>query len=797
MALQSFTITIGALTDAGNNGKNYVNNQPVYIKQTNGTLASIYRDLAGTSQITQDGLSNVTNSKGQFTFFVDAGDYNAEYQSQVTPITVVGPDYFNSRIDETVNQIILDLSTSRGFRVQGTFAAGFTYELPNDVGLDASGNAWIYTDVDALPFAVPAATSPSFPTYTQVTFNQASNVIYTENGNIENALRKRAGHYTLAEAQAADLEVGQRVVLTDYADAMYEVAVDADTGGFYLPYKSGFKFSLQERGDLDLRYFGVVGFESEGSANHIDSTQAFIGAHDYAKDGETISYKGAYIGISDTVTISKQINVNIDATVQYAGQRDRSAIKFDSVRRGKHYIKRVIDAERGTWHGMSNDDYAGVEIENMSWSNVTIDEVENFTTSIKLVTSGGYSSFFAFNTFNFKRLAQSKNQILIVKDGVDSWFNSNVFNDVVFVYNNFLDKNYARRCIKQVFTNGNVIPCDSNVFNDVRFEIYNMTAGTYRGLDLKRAWNWRFNSYRVEIVADPALAYFADLNCEYDNILNIQLDPVMEVYQNEQNARVEILNNFDLTKDLLQVYKKRSGVLVNTVKNLIYADDNLHTRYRKNRTNYQYVSGVYYRPTTEQVLLNESTEFYATTDRLTENGVNISTPLALYLRELSSYDTFGIEVITGSDSDAPINVAIKGWDDAGNILDLSVNNRVLASNMFWRSSDSTLTQSVQRQTQEFTVNSSLISTLAILISGNLNSVRIYCYNSKDKTVERSVIEQRQLSLNHVLNSKPTNTMLDGLYNNAESVLNSNTSSGQSIAWIFDGVTDSWVDSITR
>lgn len=233
MALQSFTITIGALTDAGNNGKNYVNNQPVYIKRTNGTLASIYRDLAGTSQITQDGLSNVTNSKGQFTFFVEAGDYNAEYQSQVTPITVVGADYFNSRIDETVNQIILDLSTSRGFRVRGTFAAGFTYELPNDVGLDASGNAWIYTDVEALPFTVPAATSPSFPTYTQVTFNQASNVSYSENGNVEDALRNRAGYYTLAEAQALDLNVGQTIFIKDL-DSHYEVDTGLTPDGFII-----------------------------------------------------------------------------------------------------------------------------------------------------------------------------------------------------------------------------------------------------------------------------------------------------------------------------------------------------------------------------------------------------------------------------------------------------------------------------------------------------------------------------------------------------------------------------------
>lgn len=261
MALQSFTLTIGALTDAGNNGKNYVNNQPVYIKRTNGTLASIYRDLAGTSQIAQDGLSNVTNSKGQFTFFVEAGDYNAEYQSQVTPITVVGADYFNSRIDETVNQIILDLSTSRGFRVQGTFAAGFTYELPNDVGVDGSGNYWIYTDVSALPFIVPAATTPSAPTYTQVTFNQASNVSYAENINVENALRKRAGYYTLPEAQAADLEVGQYVRLTSRALSLWKVIpTDVGANGYYiLSLDSGLALEYVPEGDVDIRHFGAVG----------------------------------------------------------------------------------------------------------------------------------------------------------------------------------------------------------------------------------------------------------------------------------------------------------------------------------------------------------------------------------------------------------------------------------------------------------------------------------------------------------------------------------------------------------
>jgi hypothetical protein len=349
MALQSFTITIGALTDAGNNGKNYVNNQPVYIKKTNGTLASIYRDLAGTSQIAQDGLSNVTNSKGQFTFFVDAGDYNAEYQSQVTPITVVGADYFNSRIDETVNQVILDLSTSRGFRVKGTFAAGFTYELPNDVGLDASGNAWIYTDVEALPFTVPAATTPSWPTYTQVTFNQASNISYAENGNVENALRKRASYYTLAEAQAADLEVGQYVVLTDRKNGLAKVnpaGVVADGFGV-APLPNGTSLQVQKTpdGHINADHCGAVGDGTTPDA------EAFISAINISTGNKVVFSNGPYL-------IDKQLLITSGCTgLKGQGEIDSVLLKgFDgnlirSINQGATFEEFWIQGAAATYSG--------------------------------------------------------------------------------------------------------------------------------------------------------------------------------------------------------------------------------------------------------------------------------------------------------------------------------------------------------------------------------------------------------------------------------------------------------------
>jgi hypothetical protein len=185
MALQSFTVSIGALRDVNNNDKNYVSGEAIYVKTIGGTFAPIFRDLAGTSEIAQDGLANQTNEKGQFTFFVEAGDYILEYQNQSTPVTVVGADYFNNRVEETVNQIIIDTATSRGFRVVGDFSSGFTYELPNDVAIDGSGNYWAYADVNALPVTVTAGTTPTEGEYSQRTWNEASAVVTTAGINAQ------------------------------------------------------------------------------------------------------------------------------------------------------------------------------------------------------------------------------------------------------------------------------------------------------------------------------------------------------------------------------------------------------------------------------------------------------------------------------------------------------------------------------------------------------------------------------------------------------------------------------------
>lgn len=177
MALQSRTITVGADKDVNNGGKNYVSGQVIYIKDEAGVLAPIFRDIDGLDPIAQNTISNVTNAKGQFTFFIEEGNYIAEYNKQSTPLFVFGADYFNNQIDFVTNQI---LSNTQPYSA-GNFADGFTFtELNqygnatvNDGGTDYATTFWYIGGT--LPHTVEPLTNPrDFPLlYQQRDFNSA------------------------------------------------------------------------------------------------------------------------------------------------------------------------------------------------------------------------------------------------------------------------------------------------------------------------------------------------------------------------------------------------------------------------------------------------------------------------------------------------------------------------------------------------------------------------------------------------------------------------------------------------
>lgn len=84
--------------------------------------------------------------------------------------------YLVDQFEAEFTEQLLEINKSRGYRVVGTFAAGFDYELFNDVGIDASGNSWIYVGTGAPVKTVTAGTVPSAPDYQQVTFNSIDGV---------------------------------------------------------------------------------------------------------------------------------------------------------------------------------------------------------------------------------------------------------------------------------------------------------------------------------------------------------------------------------------------------------------------------------------------------------------------------------------------------------------------------------------------------------------------------------------------------------------------------------------------
>lgn len=81
--------------------------------------------------------------------------------------------------------LVDEVRNSRGFRVVGAFADGFTYELFNDVGIDVDGNSWIYTGAGAPNKVVSAGTVPSAPNYEQVTFNSAEKVYFIDGSSVQ------------------------------------------------------------------------------------------------------------------------------------------------------------------------------------------------------------------------------------------------------------------------------------------------------------------------------------------------------------------------------------------------------------------------------------------------------------------------------------------------------------------------------------------------------------------------------------------------------------------------------------
>lgn len=112
-------------------------------KTSDDSLATIFSDTDGTTEVVQNGTDNVSGGDGVVAFYISDGDYYITVSSLHRNFITE-----NYSIDTSI----------WGDRYVGTFARGFTYTSDTDVGRDQDGRYYSYIGDDEYPVAVVAGT---------------------------------------------------------------------------------------------------------------------------------------------------------------------------------------------------------------------------------------------------------------------------------------------------------------------------------------------------------------------------------------------------------------------------------------------------------------------------------------------------------------------------------------------------------------------------------------------------------------------------------------------------------------
>lgn len=255
MPLQFKNIAVGNLQDDVS-GNNYAANKAVYILNLNNTLAQIYSDEAGTIPIIQDGVNNVTGAKGVFGFWVEAGDYFVQVGANKYRVSITGADYFNNRVDETVNLIVDSVAGRGAYYVVGSFESGFTYTDINQVGTFGGTDYYVYTGgLTNLPHNVTAGTNPTLNSgYAQVFYGEIDNI--TDIRKLDESYKRTYQSLNALLADSANLVVGR-----NYETESYHQTIAADQ---YSLARGGNTYKLVDSGSAGNRPT-----EDGGSVIHI------------------------------------------------------------------------------------------------------------------------------------------------------------------------------------------------------------------------------------------------------------------------------------------------------------------------------------------------------------------------------------------------------------------------------------------------------------------------------------------------------------------------------------------------
>ena len=395
-------------------------------------------------------------------------------------------------------------------------------------------------------------------------------------------------------------------------------------------------------------------------------------AVDQSNSGDTLFLKNGQFYINDTITISKNINIEFIGDIIYEGTRDKEAINIFGMNYTNIFINRVIDKDSIVaynigYHGWINENYTGVKLENLKGCNIKINNIFNFTTGLCCCASNGGG--FWFNKITTNSFYNNKIQIMINSDGNGSWLNANEFYNGSFAYSgsDFKVDTIMRYTIKQTLTSGNTYGGNSNAFYNYKFEQANADSFNCTQIYLEKALNWEFIDFRHEIINQNAKNNFCELNFKNSNknqsngcdISGLVFKPLGS---DSFDCKIKLTNYGKLNYELSKIYKiiksKPSKVLIN--------ESNILKLARIIKPNYNIIKK-YKFATLNSKDINSKYDCYNTKFNNNKNfNIPSSFPLQIIINNISINDEIIIKC--NSYEGSPNNVNIRGYDENNHII---------------------------------------------------------------------------------------------------------------------------------
>lgn len=173
MILQPKSIAVASFNDSEAGGNNYYSESIIYIYNSDGTLADIFLDAGGSAVINQNGVANVTDSVGVFSFFIDSGSYYSVVSGKKTEFTVI-----NSALIEgyAIRAEDAAIAASASAKIFDSESAGLSGTIDGDYFSVVSPTAENYLDLYKNDGGT-AVFQKSYPS-SELVFNNINDIAY-------------------------------------------------------------------------------------------------------------------------------------------------------------------------------------------------------------------------------------------------------------------------------------------------------------------------------------------------------------------------------------------------------------------------------------------------------------------------------------------------------------------------------------------------------------------------------------------------------------------------------------------